>query len=352
MVQFFDTPGVTGAPDFSQMGALSKFGLFLQNIADPTTLPKYQETLKQQQIDNLRIDQVKRQQQRESALAQLASSPQFQGLSTSEKYSALAAIDPSYVNQGLQYAASQEITPYQQAQLGLERSRIAASQAAAAAEREQKLAERQAIISALQGGDLNGISQAAAITGNSALASYANGIRDQKAKVQAASIPGLEIREGYLPTPDDATKAKAAFASYQKLMGPTGLLSRYESAVDKYGSELGGEGAVELDGLRTDIKLELKNIYELGALAGPDEKILDAQIYDPTSAGANVRGLFPIVMTSPATLTKNSIKRLETTIGNTLNAGLGVSGYNPYNLSPQNDPTDAIQAELNRRSKK
>lgn len=130
--QFFDDPNVQGIAAPQQMGALGKLGLILQNIADPTTLPKYQEAVQLQQMQNLKVAEIERARQKESALAALAASPEFNSLDTAGKFSALAAIDPSYADDLLNYQASQEITPYQQAQLGLEGQRIAASQSSGA----------------------------------------------------------------------------------------------------------------------------------------------------------------------------------------------------------------------------
>lgn len=130
--QLFDDPNVTGIAAPQQMGALSRLGLILQNIADPTTLPKYQESVQQQQMQDLRIAEINKVNQRESALAALAASPEFNSLDTAGKFSALAAIDPSYADDLLNYQASQEITPYQRAQLSLDQQRINAARSSGA----------------------------------------------------------------------------------------------------------------------------------------------------------------------------------------------------------------------------
>lgn len=117
MVQWFDNNPSGQIADFSQLGALGKIGLVLSNIADPNTLPQYQQALANQTQQNL-INQTRQNElDKQSKLAALAADPSFQNLDINGRYGALAAIDPAYAIRQLDYQASQEITPYQRAQL-------------------------------------------------------------------------------------------------------------------------------------------------------------------------------------------------------------------------------------------
>lgn len=386
MVQWFDNNPSGQIADFSQLGALGKIGLVLSNIADPNTLPQYQQALANQTQQNI-INQTRQNElDKQSKLAALAADPSFQNLDINGKYGALAAIDPAYAAKQLDYQASQQLTPYQRASLAQ------SGQASALANRRLQIElDQQRQLAALlglsgqpqasvpqQGGmstpnnianfdapQSNGASADAlarygVATGNSALVSYATALQERqratenfgdyapgqggstktgtpftidesgKPIVGVLPVPGYVPATGSVPTADDTKKVKNALASYEKLNREGGLLDRYSQAVEKYGSELGGEGGTLLSGLKTDINLELKNINELGALAGPDQEILNAQLYDPTDISANIRGITPFA-TSPTTLAKQSIDRLKATTQSTLDSGLGVTGYKPLN---------------------
>lgn len=400
-LNFFDTAPQGQMADFSQLGALGKIGLVLQNIQDPSTILKYQGALNQQNTQNIINQSRQNELDKQSKLAALASSPEFQASDINGKYSALAAIDPAYAAKQLDYQASQQITPYQRAALA--QSGASSALAARKLEIEQQQQSQLAALlglggtpalpstpqaggmstpgniapnfSSIQPVDINApvdkvavgnnpdpltLAKFGALTGNSPLIALAQTMQtradtmdnftgyqpgqggstktgtpftlDESGKpiIGVSPVPGYVPATGTVPTAEDAKKVKSALASYDKLNRPGGLLERYESAVDKYGSELGGSGGNILSGLKTDINLELKNVEELGALSGPDQGILDAQLYDPTSLGANLRAFTPFA-SSPTTLTKESISRLKDTTRNSLESGLAVTGYKPLN---------------------
>jgi len=383
-INFFNQDTGSQIPDFSQLGALGKIGLALQNVNDGTAIPKYQQALANQTQQNLVNQARENELKKQSALQSLYADPAFISLPLEQQLLRQAQVtgDGSAL---ANYQASQQITPYQQAELGIRRQ----AAGAAAAEKAQQLALMQQLFggqaqptaapvpvtggmstpgniapdfSSVEPVDLNGaypavpvpkgpspelMAQAGLMTGNSALVGYAGQLQARQDKLeaeartaakdlQAVKIPGVEIQPGYTPTADDAKKTKVALASYNKLVGEGGLLERYGKAIDKYGSEMGGAGATDLAGLKTDINLELKNVNELGALAGPDQQILNDQLYDLTSTGANARGglLLPLtygMASSPRDLANQSVDRLKATIKNNVNAGLSVSGYQPLN---------------------
>lgn len=123
MATFFDT-NTTGIPDFSQMGALSKIGLVLQNVADPTTLPQYQNSLAQQEQRNLVNQARQRELDQQSALASLYGDPNFLALPIEQQLLRQAQItgDGSAL---ANYQVSQQITPYQRAQIENDRAKLA-----------------------------------------------------------------------------------------------------------------------------------------------------------------------------------------------------------------------------------
>ena len=64
-------------------------------------------------------------------------------------------------------------------------------------------------------------------------------------------------------------------------------MARIAILVKKYGSfEYGGAGGAEMETLATTLKLQIKELAELGALAGPDLGLLASQVADPSSWGS------------------------------------------------------------------
>lgn len=126
MVQWFDQAQPNQIPDFSQLGALGKIGLVLQNIADPSTVPKYQGALQQQTQQNV-INQTRQNElDKQSALASLYQDPSFLNLPVEQQLLRQAQVtgDGSALSE---YQQNQQITPYQQQQLALDRQRLAQS---------------------------------------------------------------------------------------------------------------------------------------------------------------------------------------------------------------------------------
>jgi hypothetical protein len=92
------------------MGALGKMGLFLQNVADPTTLQKYGEALNAQEQQRFRMEQMRMEQQeredqraRQSALMALA--PELGTMDPGQALARMAAIDPNYADELINYRA-------------------------------------------------------------------------------------------------------------------------------------------------------------------------------------------------------------------------------------------------------
>ncbi len=111
--------------------------------------------------------------------------------------------------------------------------------------------------------------------------------------VPDGSVPGLRFAPGSEPTKDDAKKMKASMAS-------AGRMKRYVSELRElhktHGTEYGGAVGNRMQQLSEAIKLEGKNISELGALSGPDMEIMNRLTGgtggDPGGFWANVKGAF------------------------------------------------------------
>lgn len=64
-------------------------------------------------------------------------------------------------------------------------------------------------------------------------------------------------------------------------------LNTYEGLLNQYGAEvIPGEGQLQLDAAYIDMLMGLKDLYELGALTGPDQQMIERVLADPTSAKA------------------------------------------------------------------
>jgi len=116
---------------------------------------------------------------------------------------------------------------------------------------------------------------------------------------EALNVPGYDRTPGVRQGKDEAEKARKAVGVLENVKQN---FDRMSQLIEKYGSyEYGGAGGAEMETLTTTLKIQLKNLYELGALSGPDMSILSSQIKDPTSWGA----MF--------TLDSNAKKMLEAT---------------------------------------
>ena len=118
---------------------------------------------------------------------------------------------------------------------------------------------------------------------------------------------GFELKP---PKPDKELKKYEASAKQLDAS-----LKRYEELVGKYGaSYLPGQERNELSAVRTDIQMQLKTMYDLGVLNGPDLALMNKMIFDPvvdvttkdgimSAAGQvwnNVAGSTPSLATSSA----------------------------------------------------
>jgi hypothetical protein len=104
--------------------------------------------------------------------------------------------------------------------------------------------------------------------------------RDDKAS--QLNVPGYELTGEVSPLPGEAEKIRASTAAQASLLESA---KRYKELMKETGgfeNPLTARGQ-ELKSLATSMAMDLKNIYGLGVLAGPDMAILASQIPDPTS---------------------------------------------------------------------
>lgn len=177
-----------------------------------------------------------------------------------------------------EYAQHTQSTRLQQAMAALKQKQEAAINARESAEQEAR----------------DGRQNAAAMERARVLAGYqanaAEAAREAAAN-RGTNVPGLEKEPGAEPTPDDAKKVKASLESARKIQAMTAELKE----LGKNGPQMTGRPALRMGQLQTAIKLEAKNIAELGALSGPDIGLVNELTgVDLTSLGSKLKSLVGI----------------------------------------------------------
>lgn len=157
------------------------------------------------------------------------------------------------------------------------------------------------------------------IESNDALRRDIFGVKQQE-KEDALTVPGFNRDTTVKQQPAEAAKAREAVGtldSFQKGM------DQYLDLVEKNGSfEYGGKEGGKMESLATGLKLQMKELYELGVLAGPDMGLLDTQLFDPASLSA--------LFTKNSTA-KSQMKETKRQIVQTALAKLKAKGYAPSN---------------------
>lgn len=120
----------------------------------------------------------------------------------------------------------------------------------------------------------------AQITERRAERAHERGLKEQEREA-ATAIPGYGKTGEVRVKPEEAVKLRGSVAELDALEKE---IKAYQDLVDKHGSfELFGDGNAQMESLSTSIGMRLKNLYELGALSGPDMAIIQSQITSPTS---------------------------------------------------------------------
>lgn len=143
----------------------------------------------------------------------------------------------------------------------------------------------------------------------------------EEERTKGTVIPGLETAPGAQPTAEDAKKVKASIAARERVNASVDeLMSLY----NKHGTEMTGPVAVRMGQLITAIKLEGKNLAELGALSGPDVNLMESIVgVDPTSFASNVKDVFGM------DTTRQAMEGVRQWAGTQAGANVKAYGYQP-----------------------
>lgn len=107
-------------------------------------------------------------------------------------------------------------------------------------------------------------------------------------KDQNTEVYGAEKLPGLKPTPKDAETVKSSRAARDAIAKN---IARLDELYQKHGTQMVGNAAAEMEGISTDIQLNLKELQNLGVLNGPDLALLQKQVPEPTSFKENVKGI-------------------------------------------------------------
>ena len=112
-------------------------------------------------------------------------------------------------------------------------------------------------------------------------------------------------------------------------------LTRFDQLVKKHGSTImPGEARSQVESVRTNIIMQLKNLYELGAITGPDLPLMEKMISDPSSWG----GAYGTEERVTAQ-TKELRRILQRTVANTEAGMTGKAPEPPPGEAPKAGPT-------------
>lgn len=157
------------------------------------------------------------------------------------------------------------------------------------------------------------------IDSNDALRRDIFGVKQQE-KEDALTVPGFDRDTTVKQQPAEAAKVRDAVGtldSFQKGM------DQYLDLVEKNGNfEYGGKEGGKMESLANGLKLQLKDLFALGVLAGPDMGLLETQISDPTS----LRSLFTRNSTAKSQMQETKRQVVQTAL-----AKLKAKGYSPRN---------------------
>ena len=170
--------------------------------------------------------------------------------------------------------------------------------------------------------------------------------------------PSGDLSKGVVPTPggpaDPATlttKQRNDLSLARKTAGSlTKQFDRYEKLVKKYGSEvIPGVAADQLAQQRNSIMLEMKELFNLGVINGPDLEILSKIILNPTSV-VNVGRDIVATLTGKERMQERLLQNIESLREQSsdrlqaLEEGVGI-GAQPKE-APSSDLSAVSQAEL------
>lgn len=151
----------------------------------------------------------------------------------------------------------------------------------------------------------------------------------EEERTKGTIIPGLEAVPGAQPTAEDAKKVKASIAARERVNANVDELMKL---YNEHGTEMTGPVAVRMGQLITAIKLEGKNLAELGALSGPDVNLMESIVgVDPTSFMSNIKGM------AGMDTTRQAMEGVRKWAGTQAGANVKAYGYQPKGGAPKPD---------------
>lgn len=265
---------------------------------------------------------------------------------------ARAAFEASYPNAPRALVANVTAGNFEQAMMDQRAKAGAAERAGAMTRREE--AERQRLEVLVQEGRLRRAVDWARLGQQADEAGASRGFRlylfekEQDAKDReraekaadkeaAVAVPGYDVELGAKPTPKDAETLKAQSAAARNMASH---LKALRELYAKYGTEMGGKAATNMRQAVIALQIEAKNVMGLGALSGPDMDLMHGiTVEDPTSIGANTKGLFGYDTIGDA------LDGVQEWIDRTMEGNAGARGYRktPAGAPPKRAPiTDAL----------
>jgi hypothetical protein len=106
---------------------------------------------------------------------------------------------------------------------------------------------------------------------------------------EAAGIPVGDVVVSGKSGPKILKPGEKKAEEYEKLDRVDSSIAAYKNMISKVGTEyFPTEGKLAIGGLHKDLLLELKELYNLGVLSGPDLSIMEQVIMDPTALTSQV----------------------------------------------------------------
>jgi hypothetical protein len=129
-------------------------------------------------------------------------------------------------------------------------------------------------------------------------------------------VPGVQ------PKPPEAirTNALKADAAYRSL---STALDDYQRLIEREGiAAFPGQARDAVTQARTNIQLQLKELYNLGVLNGPDLQLMEQMLIDPSPSITNM-------IANPSGRVRASVQRLKQMLETVRNNALGAAGMQP-----------------------
>lgn len=108
--------------------------------------------------------------------------------------------------------------------------------------------------------------------------------------------PGYEVSSGAHPSAESRKKFAALVTSGEKMKGLTQQMREAMEGTSSFSRVMDPGTRSKLKQIATQMQIEAKNVAELGALSGPDQKLMEAMAADPTGFWNNLTIDFPTML--------------------------------------------------------